>query len=278
MPLLEYRWLAVSNTLWTRYRLDQMLAGEPLTTPTLPPATLVWDEVFASQPEAEAAITRALNADLLLLLDNEVWQAAVEPLFFVEDDRRLFGDAIQISLVECCGAGCAAQYFRLDEQADALAMHEGLRRYRREQQRKRYREETDPGSVTLGFEVQVYRPDLLHREPRHELPDQFHPWYTHLRQALRSLPAYVSQAERIAAVIAKARSKDIGPVDTTERRLTFVRPEHATKTDDQPLYSETERAALLGFLLAAGSYPVAAYTGLPDAELARAYASAIRFL
>jgi len=34
----------------------------------------------------------------------------------------------------------------------------------------------------------------------------------------------------------------------------------------------------LGFLLAAGSYPAAAYTGLCDAELARAYASVIRFL
>ncbi len=278
VPPLEYRWLAASRTLWTRYRLDQMLTGEPLTTPALPPATLAWEEVFASQREAEAAITRALNTDLLLLLNDEVWAAAVEPLYFVEDDRRLFGDAIQISLVECCEAGCAAQYFRLDEQADALAMHEGLRRYRREQQRKRYREETDPGSINLGYEVKLHRPDLLCREPRHELPDHFHPWYTHLRQILRSLPARASRAERIAAVLAQARAKDVGPVDGTERRLTFMQPEHAAKTDNQPLYSETERAALLGFLLAAGSYPMTAYTGLPDAELARAYAALIRHL
>jgi hypothetical protein len=277
-PPLEYRWLSVSGTLWTRYRLDQLLTGEPLTLPTLPPAALIWEEVFNSQPEAERAITQALETDTLLLLEGEVWQAAVEPLYFVEDDRRLFGDAIQLSLVECCQSGCAAQYFRLDEREDALALRDGLRRYRREKQRKRYREEDDSGGNELGFEVQLERPDLLRREPRHELPDQFHPWYAHLRQALRLLPAHASLAERATAVLAQARVKDLGPVSASERRLAYVRPEHAFQTDDQPLYTEAERAGLLGFLLAAGSYPAAAYAGLCDAELARAYASVIRFL
>jgi hypothetical protein len=68
------------------------------------------------------------------------------------------------------------------------------------------------------------------------------------------------------------------PVNATERRLKYVQPEHACETSDRPLYSDTERAGLLGFLLAAGSYPAAAYAGLCDAELARAYASVIRFL
>jgi hypothetical protein len=278
VPLLEYRWLSVTNTLWTRYRLDQLLTGEPLTIPSLPPATLNWEEVFASQPEAERTITQALGTDTLLLLEDEVWQAAVEPLYFVEDDRRLFGDAIQLSLVECCEAGCAAQYFRLDEQADAFALRDGLRRYRREQQRKRFREEGDLTGSELPFEVQLHRPDLLHREPRHELPDQFHPWYAHLRQALRTLPAHASPTERVMAVLAQARGKDIGPVSANERRLAYVRPEHALETSDQPLYTDTERVGLLGFLLAAGSYPAAAYAGLSDAELARAYASVLRFL
>lgn len=275
---LEYRWLAATGTLWTRYRLDQLLAGEPLTLPVLPPATITWEEVFASQREAESAITQALTTDTLLLLDDEVWQAAVEPLYFVEDDRRLFGDAIQLSLVECCGAGCAAQYFRLDEREDALALRDGLRRYRRERQRKRYQEEGDPVPSELGFEVHLERPDLLSREPRHELPNQFHPWYTHLRQRLRSLPAHTSRDTRVAAVLAQARAKDVEPVSANERRLIYVRPEHALQTDDQPIYTDTERAGLLGFLLAAGSYPAKAYAGLCDAELARAYASVIRFL
>jgi hypothetical protein len=278
VPPLEYRWLAVTGTLWTRYRLDQLQTGEPLTLPTLPPATLTWDEVFASQREAEAAITQALGTETLLLLDGEVWQAAVEPLYFVQDDRRLFGDAVQLSLVECCEAGCAAQYFRLNEREDAFALRDGLRRYRREQQRKRYREEGGPTGSDSGFQVQLERPDLLRREPRHELPNQFHPWYAHLRQALRSLPPHASPAERTAAVLAQARAKDVGPVGATERCLAYVRPEHALQTDDQPLYTDTERAGILGFLLAAGSYPAAAYTGLCDAELARAYASVIRFL
>jgi hypothetical protein len=278
VPPLEYRWLAVTGTLWTRYRLDQLLAGEPLTVSCLPPATLTWEEVFASQPEAERAISQALGTDALLLLEDEVWQAAVEPLYFVEDDRRLFGDSIQLSLVECCEAGCAAQYFRLDEQADAFALRDGLRRYRREQQRKRYREEGNLTDSESSFQVQLHRPDLLHREPRHELPDQFHPWYAHLRQALRSLPAHASPTERVMAVLAQARAREVGLVGATERRLTYVRPEHAFETSDQPLYTDTERAGLLGFLLAAGSYPAAAYAGLSDAELARAYASVLRFL
>ncbi len=277
-PPLTYRWLAVNSTLWTRYRLDQLGAGEPPTLPALPPASLVWDQVFASQPEAEAAITQDLGTEALLLLDDELWQASVEPLYFVQDDRRLFGDAIQLSLVECCEAGGAAQYFRLDEQTDALALRDGLRRYRREQQRKRYREESDPDGGDLGFAVQLERPDLLRREPRHELPDQFHPWYAHLRRQLQLLPAQASQAERTAAVLAQARAKDTGTVSATGRRLAYVLPEHAFQTDDQPLYTETERAGLLGFLLAAGSYPAAAYTGLCDADLARAYSSVIRFL
>ena len=278
VPPLEYRWLAASGTLWTRYCLRQLQTGEPLTLPTLPPATMTWDEVFTSQREAEAAITQDLGTETLLLLDGELWQAAVEPLYFVQDDRRLFGDAVQLSLVECCEAGCAAQYFRLDQREDAFALRDGLRRYRREQQRKRYREEGDSTGSDLGFQVQLERPDLLRREPRHELPNQFHPWYVHLRQVLRSLPAHVSQAERTDAVLAQARAKDVGPVGVTERCLVYVRPEHALQTDDQPLYTDTERAGLLGFLLAAGSYPAAAYKGLCDAELARAYASVIRFL
>ncbi|MBV8710051.1 MAG: hypothetical protein JO028_22895 [Acidobacteriaceae bacterium] len=278
MPPLEYRCLAVTGTLWTRYRLDQLLAGEPLALPALPPATITWEEVFASQREAEAAVTQALATDTLLLLDDEVWQAAVEPLYFVQDDRRLFGDAVQLMLVECCEAGCAAQYFRLDEEEDALALRDGLRRYRRERQRKRYREEGDPISDELGFKAQLERPDLLRREPRHELPNQFHPWYTHLRQRLRSLPEHISRADRIGAVLAQARAKDVEPVSANERRLTYVRPEHALQTSDQSLYTDVERAGLLGFLLAAGSYPATAYTGLCDAELARAYASVIRFL
>lgn len=277
-PSLEYRWLAATGTLWTRYRLAQMLAGEPLIVPPLPPPTLVWEEGFASQPEAERTITQALGADSLLLLEDEVWQAAVEPLYCVEDDRRLFGDAIQLSLVECCEAGCAAQYFRLDEQKEALALCDGLRRYRREQQWKRYREESEPSANDLGFTVHLERPDLLRREPRHELPHQFYPWYAHLRQALRSLPAHASAAERAAAVLTQARAKDHGPVPATERQLAYVRPEHALETTEQPFYTEVERAGLLGFLLAAGSYPAAAYTGLCDAELARAYVSVLRFL
>ncbi len=277
-PPLEYRWLSVSGTLWTRYRLDQMLAREPLTVASLPPATLTWEETFASQPEAEKAITQALGTDTLLLIEDEVWQTAVEPLYFVQDDRRLFGDAVQLSLVECCQAGCAAQYFRLDEQADALALRDGLRRYRREQQRKRFREEADPSGGDLGFEVHLERPDLLRREPRHELFNQFHPWYAHLRQTLRSMPVQASLAERTVAVRAQARAKDFGPVSVTERRLPYVRPEHAFETSDQPLYTEAERAGLLGFLLAAGAYPAAAYAGLSDADLARAYASLLRYL
>ena len=277
LPILEYRWLAVSGTLWTRYRLEQILSGEPLSVPSLPPATLTWEETFASQPEAERTITQALGTDTLLLLEDELWQAAVEPLYYVEDDRRLFGDAVQLSLVECCAAGCAAQYFRLDEQAEALALREGLRQYRREQQRKRFREEGEGRESDLSFTVQVERPDFLRREPRHELPNQFHPWYAHLRQALRSLPAHASPAERTAAVLRQARAKDLGPVAATERQLAYVRPEHAFETGDQPLYTEAERAGLLGFLLAAGSYPAAAYAGLCDADLARAYASVLRF-
>src|SRR4051812_32157979 len=121
----------------------------------------------------------------------------------------------------------------------------------------------------LGFAQHLERPNWLRREPQPELPHRFHPWSAHLRQALRSLPAHASQTERVRAVLAPARAKDLGPVSATERRLPYVRPEHAFETSHQPLYTEAEWAGLLGFLRAAGSYLAAAYTGLCDAELAR---------